>query len=718
MPVNSFTFLFLRPILILNYIQTLDRIAMARVYEPPDSDFDEDFREEYEQKSSSEDEFYAYHPKEKVTKLDDGRSAKPKVTLGRADMTETMSVKPETIYIPPQVRVGLDYLRSQGVPERVITTLTDPNTTPAQCLSILDKIYQAAPKHAVVSMSNNLNIIQRWILDRRELHSTDADKLVSLSRIPPEASAALYYLSVRGIPISLVNALIDADTTPARFVKLKDAIYQIAPRHNLVSVSNSLDSIQKWVIERHELNRAELYPSPEDLGLKSEYAHPQLKSEYKQPAAAESKLMTTSAEVHSGDIYKAFKRLKELGISDNDIDILSDLDTTRLAFHDTLGKIKDIALEGQFYSEIKDLSDSIWIWRREQKNHEETDWLPKQKSKQESKQESKQAAVPAAVQPVTAPPQSTFIGLRRPPALVAPRGLVQELVSLKEIPPLVGSVPCRSKLDMDDHGPPPLLSSSLMPANQNETAVGEPNPAAKPSNLKLDMDDHGPPSLLSSSLMPANLEPDSTKPSNLAGQSKLDHAEILKQVLEKITAVLESHECPIKHDHSKDLVIASDGHIYDRAEITNWVQQKGAQATSPVTRGKITNVFYPAYAAIGAVESLQKIVNFINKAIDPSYVPPEPMLIVNKPPTRETRCEQLEQKSEGSVMIYHYASKRYVKVSFIPSGKTDDLYDLYGHKMQFPEGSFKLAYHNMTVNPGEPMSKYGIERDAVIVHLP
>lgn len=510
---------------------------MARVYEPPDSDFDEDFREEYERKSDSDDEFYAYHPNEKVTMLDNSlKSARQ-----RADMIEARRTKPET-------NPGTNY-----------------------------------------------------------------------------------------IPFEI---------KPVKF----------AP------------------------------------------------------------------EVYRRDIHKAFERLKELGVSDDDIDTLSDLDVMWFIFYRVMDRIQKNVSEKHLSREINDLLYLIREWRQEQK--------------EKDKEKAKQEAIPAAAQPVIAPPQSAFIGLRRPAALVAPRGLGSELDALKEIPPLVGSSPFWSKPEMDDAGPPPLLSSSLVRSEAtsiddrppllssnlapygsvNITSVHElyqsvfnnvlsPKLEAKPLTQEPTQEPSKPPTQ----------EP--TQEHSKQPTQEPNHAEILKQVLEKLMNVLESHECPIKHDHSKDLVVASDGHIYDRAEITGWVQQKGVQATSPVTRGKISNVFYPAYTAIGTVESLQKIANFINKSLDPNYVV-EPVIVAKKPPSRETRCYQLEQKAEGTLMIYHFASKRYITVPHIPSGTTSDLYDLYGHKMQFPEGSFKLACQGVVLNLGEPMSKYGICRDAVVVHLP
>lgn len=584
---------------------------MARVYEPPDSDFDEDFREEYERKSDSDDEFYAYHPNEKITMLDNSIKS---IRERTAHMIEARRTKPETNYIPPPVCKSLDYLRSQGVPERVIMVLTDPNTTSAQCLSISDKIYQAAPKHAIVSTSDNLNIIQRWVLDRRE------------------------------------------------------------PR---------------------DVEPKEAFPSPVEIGL-----------EYMQHA--EIKPVKFAPEVYRRDIHKAFERLKELGVSDDDIDTLSDLDVMWFIFYRVMDRIQKDVSEKHLSREINDLLYLIREWRQEQKDREK------------DKEKAKHEAIPAAAQPVIAPPQSAFIGLRRPAALVAPRGLGTELDILKEIPPFVGL----SKLMMDDAGPPPLLSSSLV---RSEAMAGDDRPPLLSSNLApygsvniTSVHELYQPvfnNVLSPKLEAKPLTQEPTQEPSKPPAQEPNHAEILKQVLEKLIAVLDAHECPIKHDHSKDLVVASDGHIYDRLEIANWVQQKGAQATSPVTRGKISNVFYPAYTAIGTVESLQKIANFINKSLDPNYVV-EPVIAAKKPPSRETRCEQLEQKAEGTLMIYHFASKRYITVPHIPSGTTSDLYDLYGHKMQFPEGSFKLACQGVVLNLGEPMSKYGIERDAVVVHLP
>jgi len=196
-----------------------------------------------------------------------------------------------------------------------------------------------------------------------------------------------------------------------------------------------------------------------------------------------------------------------------------------------------------------------------------------------------------------------------------------------------------------------------------------------------------------------------------------NHTEILKQVLIQLEKILEAHECPIKHDHSNDLVTASDGHIYDRAEITSWVHQGGVNATSPVTRGKISGVFYPAYAAIGAVEAVQNVMDFINQSLDPSYKPAS-KLAPAKPSTRETRCALLDKRSSLSVHVYHYVSKRYIPVKYIPDGTTNDLYDLYGYKMQLPEGSFKLACRGVLLPLGETLRNFVPDTGFTVVHLP
>lgn len=209
-----------------------------------------------------------------------------------------------------------------------------------------------------------------------------------------------------------------------------------------------------------------------------------------------------------------------------------------------------------------------------------------------------------------------------------------------------------------------------------------------------------------------------------------DYASILAHVLTQLEKILQTHECPIKSDISRNLVVASDGHLYDRAEITRWVQQEGSQATSPVSREKISTVFYPAYAAAQTVDLVQALIAYVNTTAKLApKVPSESQTsesqtsephAIQKPDPRETRCaflERLPRTSDDVIVVYNSSCKRYFTVGLNPNRSTRDLYDLYGFRLQIPEGSFKLICEGAVLGPDEPLSNYKINSRSIIMHV-
>lgn len=71
-----------------------------------------------------------------------------------------------------------------------------------------------------------------------------------------------------------------------------------------------------------------------------------------------------------------------------------------------------------------------------------------------------------------------------------------------------------------------------------------------------------------------------------------------------LIAIRDACQCPILHDFSADMVVASDGEGYDRQAIKQW--QRGNN-TSPVTRGRLKKKVYPNRFARRVFDELQKV---------------------------------------------------------------------------------------------------------------
>lgn len=70
-----------------------------------------------------------------------------------------------------------------------------------------------------------------------------------------------------------------------------------------------------------------------------------------------------------------------------------------------------------------------------------------------------------------------------------------------------------------------------------------------------------------------------------------------------LSAISDACQCPIKHDFTADMVVASDGEGYDREALQQWKQRSN---TSPVTREELRPRVYPNRFARRVFEELQR----------------------------------------------------------------------------------------------------------------
>lgn len=70
-----------------------------------------------------------------------------------------------------------------------------------------------------------------------------------------------------------------------------------------------------------------------------------------------------------------------------------------------------------------------------------------------------------------------------------------------------------------------------------------------------------------------------------------------------LTAVREACQCPILNDFTADMVVASDGHGYDRQALQQWRQKDNS---SPVTREPLQPILFPNRFGLGVFEELRK----------------------------------------------------------------------------------------------------------------
>jgi len=109
-----------------------------------------------------------------------------------------------------------------------------------------------------------------------------------------------------------------------------------------------------------------------------------------------------------------------------------------------------------------------------------------------------------------------------------------------------------------------------------------------------------------------------------------------KRVLEEITQV-----CPITQEIMKDPVVASDGHTYERADITKWQHTNG---TSPNTSEPITAEFKPNVALKKQIEETHKLAKEKAQAErEKKLAEKKTKKAISQKESTEERLERLEQ---------------------------------------------------------------------------
>jgi predicted nuclease with TOPRIM domain len=92
---------------------------------------------------------------------------------------------------------------------------------------------------------------------------------------------------------------------------------------------------------------------------------------------------------------------------------------------------------------------------------------------------------------------------------------------------------------------------------------------------------------------------------NAAAQEAAARCQAEKEKLHAtLIAIRDAGQCPIKHEFTDDMVVASDGQSYDRQAIQQWRQRNN---TSPITREQLVGNVFPNRFAQKVFDELQKI---------------------------------------------------------------------------------------------------------------
>lgn len=188
--------------------------------------------------------------------------------------------------------------------------------------------------------------------------------------------------------------------------------------------------------------------------------------------------------------------------------------------------------------------------------------------------------------------------------------------------------------------------------------------------------------------------------------------------LEEITQV-----CPITQEIMQDPVVASDGHTYERAAITDWQKSK---STSPITREPITAEFKPNVALKKQIEETHRLAREKAQAEkgkaraekEKKQAEKKTKKAISKKESTEARLARLEEmmlRQEEQVAAQNAYVARLEEKLDIQERKLDDLDAHIRANTTRARGTFKSREDYLKANAWDKASNVMIGGSAVFV---